>query len=187
MLIPLWSTDLNIFLPVLSIVCGFAFNSLAPGKFLSNLRHVIFKQILVIDGWGISCEIALIWMSLNLPNDKSTLDQVMAWCRQATSHYLSQCWPRSMSPNGVTMPQGLKALTSEEMADVLQTMVSFFKENFRLLVKISLKFVHIVPVDNELALVRVLNWYQTGDKPLPEPMLILFTDTSVHLQPESSF
>ena len=31
--------------------------------------------------------------------------QVMAWCRQATSHYLSQCWPRSMSPNGVTRPQ----------------------------------------------------------------------------------
>ena len=29
----------------------------------------------------------------------------MAWCRQATSHYLSQCWPRSMSPNGVTRPQ----------------------------------------------------------------------------------
>ena len=37
--------------------------------------------------------------------DKSTLVQVMAWCRQATSHYLSQCWPRSISPNGVTRPQ----------------------------------------------------------------------------------
>ena len=24
--------------------------------------------------------------------------QVMAWWRQATSHYLSQCWPRSKSP-----------------------------------------------------------------------------------------
>ena len=24
----------------------------------------------------------------------------MAWCRQATSHYLSQCWPRSMSSYG---------------------------------------------------------------------------------------
>ena len=35
----------------------------------------------------------------------STLVQVMAWCRQATSHYLSQCWPRSMLPNGVTRPQ----------------------------------------------------------------------------------
>ena len=56
-------------------------------------------------GWGISSEIALRWMPLDLTNDKSTLVQVMAWCRQATSHYLSQCWPRSMSPNGVTRPQ----------------------------------------------------------------------------------
>ena len=29
----------------------------------------------------------------------------MAWCRQATSHYLKQCWLRSMSPYGVTGPQ----------------------------------------------------------------------------------
>ena len=27
---------------------------------------------------------------------------------QATSHYLSQCWPRSMSPYGVTRPQWIK-------------------------------------------------------------------------------
>ena len=40
-------------------------NLLAPGKFEWNFRHVIFKWILVIDGWGISCEIALIWMSLD--------------------------------------------------------------------------------------------------------------------------
>ena len=37
--------------------------------------------------------------------DKSTLVQVTAWCHQATSHYLSQCWPRSLSPYGVTRPQ----------------------------------------------------------------------------------
>ena len=47
-------------------------------------------------------------MPLNLTDDKSTLVQVMAWCHQATSHYLSQCWPRSMSPNGVTRPQRVK-------------------------------------------------------------------------------
>ena len=46
-------------------------------------------------------------MSLDLTDDKSTLVQVMAWCRQATSHYLSQCWPRFMSPYGVTRPQGV--------------------------------------------------------------------------------
>ena len=30
--------------------------------------------------------------------DKSTLIQGMAWCRQATSHNLNQCWLISMSP-----------------------------------------------------------------------------------------
>ena len=29
----------------------------------------------------------------------------MAWCRQATSHYLSQCWSRYWLPYGVTRPQ----------------------------------------------------------------------------------
>ena len=33
----------------------------------------------------------------------------MAWCRQATSHCMKQCWPRSMSPYGVTRPQWVKA------------------------------------------------------------------------------
>ena len=44
-------------------------------------------------------------MSLDLTDDKSILVQVMAWCRQATSHYLSQCWPRSLLPYEVTRPQ----------------------------------------------------------------------------------
>ena len=63
------------------------------GNFNEIFRYVIFKQMLVIDGWNISCdcEIALMWMSLDFTEDQSTLVQVMAWCRQATSHYLSQC------------------------------------------------------------------------------------------------
>ena len=73
-------------------------NSLAPGKFEWYLRNLIFQIISEIDGWGVSCELALRWMPLDLIDDKSKLVQVMAWCRQATSHYQSQCWPRSMSP-----------------------------------------------------------------------------------------
>ena len=34
----------------------------------------------------------------------------MAWCRQATSHYLSQCWPRSLSPHGVARPHWINAI-----------------------------------------------------------------------------
>ena len=63
------------------------------GNLNEIFRHVIFKQILVIDGWGISCEIVLLWISLDFTDGQSTLVRVMAWCRQATSHYLSQCWP----------------------------------------------------------------------------------------------
>ena len=47
-------------------------------------------------------------MPLDLTDDKSTLVQVMAWCRQATSLYLRQCWPRFLSPYGVTRPQWVK-------------------------------------------------------------------------------
>ena len=56
-------------------------------------------------GSVISCEMALSWLSLDLTDNQSTLAQVMAWCRQATSHYLSQCRHRSMSAYGVTRPQ----------------------------------------------------------------------------------
>ena len=73
--------------------------------FVIDGSGIIFKQLLVIDGWGISCEIALIWMSLDFAGDQSTLVQVMAWCRLATSHYPSQCWPRSLLPYWVTRPQ----------------------------------------------------------------------------------
>ena len=78
---------------------------LAPGKFEWNFRYAVFKRISVTDGWSISCEVALIWMSLDFTDDQSTSVQVIALCSQATSHYLSQCWPRAMSPNGVTRPQ----------------------------------------------------------------------------------
>ena len=76
----------------------------------SNGFFVHFKLIFVIDGGGISCEIALERMPLDHTCDKSTLVQVMAWCHQTTSHYLSQCWPRSMSPHGVTRAQWVNAL-----------------------------------------------------------------------------
>ena len=63
----------------------------------------------MIDGWGISREIAPIWMSPDFTDDdQSTLVQLMAWCHQATSHYLGKCWPRYLLPYGVTRPQWVK-------------------------------------------------------------------------------
>ena len=80
------------------------------GRFQRNFRQVIFQLILVIYGWSISCKIVLKWMPMDLTDGKSTLIQVMAWCRQATSHYLSQCWPRSLSPYGIIRHQWVNKL-----------------------------------------------------------------------------
>ena len=80
-------------------------NSLAPGRWVIDFKIIIIKLILRIDTWSISCDIALGRMPQNPFRDKSTLVQVMAWCRQATSHYLDQCWLRSMTPHVVTRPQ----------------------------------------------------------------------------------
>ena len=52
----------------------------------------------------------------------------------------------------------------------------FLNEKVRISIKISLKFVPKGPIDNESALVQVMAWRRTGDKPLPEPMLTQFTD-----------
>ena len=79
---------------------GSYFNSLAPGRF-GHFRWAIFKVISLIDGWAISCKIALRWMSLGLSYDKSTLAQIMAWCHQVASHYLLHCWLRFMLPYGL--------------------------------------------------------------------------------------
>ena len=80
-------------------------NSLAPRRPRCQFKTAIFNLVLLIGIFISSEDNALSWMPRDLTDDKSTLVQVMAWCRQATSHYLSQCWPSSMSPYGVTKPQ----------------------------------------------------------------------------------
>ena len=52
-----------------------------------------------------SCEISLKWTIQNTIDDISQLAQVLAWCRQVSSHYLSQHWHGPMSPYAVTKPQ----------------------------------------------------------------------------------
>ena len=71
----------------------------------------------------------------------------------------------------------LTQLPLDKMAAILQTTVSkAFSWMKSVLFRISLKFVPKGPIDNKAALVQVMAWRWTGDKPLPEPMLAQFTD-----------
>ena len=66
----------------------------------SNSLYKIVAMALIVTLLSSDCH-----RRQNHTNKKSILVQVMAWCRQATSHYLGQCWPSSLSPHGVTRPQ----------------------------------------------------------------------------------
>ena len=74
------------------------FKPLAAGRFEWHLNGYFSRLYL----W-LMAEVSVVKLpsdeSLSLEHtDKLILVQVMAWCRQTTSHYLSQCWPRSMAP-----------------------------------------------------------------------------------------
>ena len=65
---------------------------------IGNFKYVISEHGLGFKFMSMSCEIELRWMPQNIFDDKSTLFQLVVWCRQATSHCVSQCWFRSTSP-----------------------------------------------------------------------------------------
>ena len=48
----------------------------------------------------------------------------------------------------------------------------FLNENAWISLKISLKFVPKVPINNIPSLVQIMAWHRSGDKPLPEPMMV---------------
>ena len=48
----------------------------------------------------------------------------------------------------------------------------FLNENVRISIKISLRFVPKGPVNNNSALVQIMTWRRSGDKPLSEPMMV---------------
>ena len=62
----------------------------------------------------------------------------------------------------------------------------FFNENDRISIKISLKYVPRSPIDKKAALVQVMAWRRTGDKPLPGPMMTQFIDAYMRHEGEMS-
>ena len=84
------------------------FNTLRLGQNGRHLADDIFRCIFLKENMCI-----LIWISPKFVhkgpiNNQSATVQVMAWCRQTTSHYLNHCWPISLLPYGVLRPQWVK-------------------------------------------------------------------------------
>ena len=149
---------------------------------LGDLNEILKTWFSILFYWLVSYrsshDNAFWWMWQDPADHQSTLVQVMAWCRQATSHYLSQCWPSSMSPYGVTRPQWVNSSPPEQngshfVDDMFKRI--FLNENIWISNKSSLKYVHWGPIGNMSALVQIKAWRHPGAKPLSESMLTQFT------------
>ena len=101
---------------------------------------------------------------LSFSNPHRTEPESIPCC---TSRILSRFWP-------------FNTLRPKQMANILQKTFSkriFLTENSCILIYISLKFVTSGPMDDNLAMVLVIDSLRTGNKPLPEPMLTKFHNT----------
>ena len=66
----------------------------------------------------------------------------------------------------------LRSLTHEQhFADDIFKRI-FFNENVKISIRISLNFVPKGPINNNPALVQIMAWRRSGDKPLSEPMMV---------------
>ena len=100
--------------------CLYQLSDTGPWRSGCDSKNGIFNLVLLIGIFRSSHDNALRWMPKDLTDDTSTLVQVMAWCRQATSHYLSQCWLSSLSPYGIARPQWVKKGLCDNGMDVYQ-------------------------------------------------------------------
>ena len=134
--------------------------------------------------------------SQDLTDDQLTLVLVMAWHHQAyysqlpnwTQHwrqfhkrclshpYLKLAWKLLIkNATQISQSQWVNTLRPRQngrcLADDTFKRI-FFNENVRISIKISLKFVPKGPINNNPALVHIMAWRWSGDKPLSEPIMI---------------
>ena len=106
---------------------------------------------------------------LRLPFRVTFCSDTSPWCLQVT-------WGWDSTGKDSSLP--LTLLPLDKMDAILADgnfKCIFLNENDWITIKISLKFVPRSPIDNKPALVQVMAWCQTGNKPLPELMLSQFT------------
>ena len=94
-----------------------------------------------------------------------------------TSNLTKQC-TQYISAAGFRLLR-LTHLSLDKMAAILADDIFhgiFLNENDRIPIQISLNYVPVSPIDNKAALVQVVAWRRTSDKPLPGPMMTQFID-----------
>ena len=110
----------------------------------------------------------------SLKSTKTTVEVSDVWLHpvsftwmQLLTHAIIRCWISQFPLN-----KHIEVETNgRHFADDIFKCI-FLNENVWIPIKISLKFVPKVQINNIPALVQILAWRRTGDKPLSEPMMV---------------
>ena len=152
----------------------------------------IFKFVFLYENFYLLIQISLQFVAMRSVNNKATMFQMMAWhCIHVYEslglNELKTCLNIKWSENPL-----------KKLLDLLETCLSwtmglaldlrprqnghhftdntfkciFVKENVRISIKISLKFVPKSRIDNIPALFQIMAWRRPGDKPLSEAMMV---------------
>ena len=93
------------------------------------------------------------------------------------SWFISRSWKRGQHAFNTSKPEQNGAILADDIFKCTSLI-----ENNGIQIQISLKCVPRTPIDNKPALVQVMVWRRTGDKPLPEPVMTQFSDAYMRHQ-----
>ena len=121
-------------------------NSLTPGRCGCKLKCVICKLITMIDTSGTYFEIAL---RCSMPTDsKSTSDQVMAWCHQATRLEQANTWTNADQVPWCHVWFSRSQQLTIHMISILRKLLS--------------SECNTVPIADKASLVKIMDWCFEG-------------------------
>ena len=155
-------------------------NPLRPRQNGRHFADDILKFIFFSENVWIALKISLRFVPNGPINNIPALVQIMAW-RGPGNKPLSEAMMVGLTTHiCVTRPQWVNnplrpwQNRCHFADDVFKC--NFMNENVWIPIKISLKFVPEGPINSISALVLIMAWHRTGNKPLSEPMMTQFND-----------
>ena len=104
----------------------------SPGRYRYDFKYMNFKHNLGIDILSIKGNVTLEWISEDLVDGRSTLDRVMAWCRQVPEPVLTKicdtiwCHQATMSLTKYTVRSHYNMVQIEASAILMWSNITWF-------------------------------------------------------------
>ena len=161
-------------LTVLQFILSIFFNSYSSLSIRTSMNHTCpseYKKTRHITSPSISQKIKC---------SPQASDVLLAACKQIelllqSYHSYKLLFGHENGPSSASLNSSPPGQTGHHFRNDICKCI-FVKEMSYILIRISLKLVPKGPIDNKSALVWVMAWRRTGDKPLLGPMLTQFTD-----------